>query len=205
MYQTFRNMTVNMARMQDAIGLITTTRETDSTANTAATTPSLSPSAGIHRQSACRVRSRHSDSTKPCALQSRDDPVIQSVIRMSGDVLTSVQDTIGQIVKPPAPRGAFVTVNLAMMHMPAVVDAIGFALEVAEFVEQKNGSAVGVMTAMTGNRAGLLWMGFSESLDQLANDAQALETDPDYLAFFARSENLFVPGTLEQSIWQILP
>jgi hypothetical protein len=82
---------------------------------------------------------------------------------------------------------------------------MGFAIEVADFVEKKTGSVTGVMAAMTGNRAGLAWVGFSESLDQLANDQQALETDPDYLAFFARSENLFVPGTLEQGIWQLLP
>ena len=50
-----------------------------------------------------------------------------------------------------------------------------------------------------------MWIGFAESLDQVAKDSQTLETDPDYLAFFARSENLFVPGTLEDSIWQILP
>ena len=116
-----------------------------------------------------------------------------------------MQDTIGQVVKPSAPRGSFATVSQAMMHMPAVVDAIGFAGEVAEFVEQKTGNGVGVMTAMTGNRAGVLWIGFAESLDQVAKDSQTLETDPDYLAFFARSGDLFVPGTLEDSIWQILP
>ena len=51
----------------------------------------------------------------------------------------------------------------------------------------------------------MLWIAFAESLDQVAKDSQTLETDPDYLAFFARSGDLFVPGTLEDSIWQILP
>lgn len=204
MYQTFRNMTVNMARMQDAIGLITMARDrlnSEHGGNYAVSVAVGGDPSAVSLSSPFETLGQY-ETMRAAAAQ---DPVIQSVVRMSGDVLTSVQDTIGQIVKAPAPRGPFVTVNLAMMHMPAVVDSIAFALEVAEFAEQKNGSAVGVMTAMTGNRAGLLWIGFSESLDQLANDAQALETDPDYLAFFARSENLFVPGTLEQSIWQILP
>lgn len=48
-------------------------------------------------------------------------------------------------------------------------------------------------------------MGFSDSLDQAAQDSQTMESDPDYLAFFKRSESLFVPGTLEQSFWQLAP
>ena len=91
-----------------------------------------------------------------------------------------------------------------MMHMPAVVDATGFAVEIAEFVDQKLGRSVGVLTAMTGNRAGLMRLGDADSLDRVAADSQTLETDPDYLAFFKRSESLFAPGTLEQSIWQLL-
>ncbi len=204
MYQTFRNMTVDMSRMQDALGLITSARDrlnSEHGGNYAVSVAIGGDPSAVTLSSPFETLGQYGEMRAAAA----QDPILQSIIRLGADVLTSAHDTIGQIVKAPAPRGAFVTVNLAMMHMPAVVDAIGFALEVAEFVEQKSGSAIGVMTAMTGNRAGLLWMGFSESLDQLATDQQKLETDPDYLAFFARSENLFVPGSLEQSIWQILP
>jgi hypothetical protein len=204
MYQVFRNMTADMARMQDAIHMITTARDrmnSEHGANYAVSVAVGGDPSAVSLTSPFETLGEY-EAVRAAAAQ---DPVIQSLIRMSGDVLTSVQDTIGQVVKPSAPRGSFATVSQAMMHMPAVVDAIGFAGEVADFVEQKTGNGVGVMTAMTGNRAGLLWIGFAESLDQVAKDSQTLETDPDYLAFFARSENLFVPGTLEDSIWQILP
>ena len=134
-----------------------------------------------------------------------EDAQIQSIVRLSGDLITSIQDTIGQVLKPPSARGAFAQVNVAMMHMPAVVDAIGFALEVAEYADDKLGRDIGVVSALTGNRAGLMWLGYTDSLDQLATETQKLETDPGYLDFFKRSESLFVPGTLEQSIWQVLP
>jgi hypothetical protein len=133
------------------------------------------------------------------------DPIVQGMIRMGGGLITSMQDAITHIVKAPGQRGSFATINTAMMHMPAVMEAVGFAVEVADFVEKKNGNAVGVMTGVTGNRAMLAWVGFTDSLDQIGRDSEALETDPDYLAFFARSEPLFVPGTLEQSFWQMLP
>ena len=40
-----------------------------------------------------------------------------------------------------------------MMHLPAVVDAVGFAIEVADFVDKTNGNATGVITTVTGNWA----------------------------------------------------
>jgi hypothetical protein len=124
---------------------------------------------------------------------------------MSADMIVEINDAITQVLRAPGERGAIATVNTAMMQLPAVTEAIPFALEVSDFVKEKLGNDVGVMTAVTGNRAGLAWMGFSDSLEQAAQDGQTLESDPDYLAFFARSEKLFVPGSLEQSYWQLLP
>jgi hypothetical protein len=204
MYQQFRNMTVDMSRMQDALEMMTAARDrinSEHGGNYAVSIAVGGDPSAVSLSSAFETLGQY-QAIRTAVSQ---DPVIQSIIRMSGGLMTSVQDSIAQIVKAPAPRGSFVSVNTAMMHMPAVVEAMGFAIEVADFVEKKTGNATGVMTAMTGNRAGLAWLGFSESLDQLANDQQALETDPDYLAFFSRSENLFMPGTLEQGIWQMLP
>jgi hypothetical protein len=204
MYQLFRNMTVDMTRLQDALEMMTAARDrlnSEHGGNYAVSIPIGGDPAAVSLSSAFETLGQYGAMRTAVS----QDPVLQSIIRMGGGLVTSMQDTIAQIMKAPAPRGSFVTVNTAMMHMPAVVEAMGFAIEVADFVEKKTGSVTGVMAAMTGNRAGLAWVGFSESLDQLANDQQALETDPDYLAFFARSENLFVPGTLEQGIWQLLP
>jgi hypothetical protein len=133
------------------------------------------------------------------------DAKIQSIMRLAGGLLLNTQDTIAQVVRPPSGRGAYASTNTAMMHMPAVADAVPFAIEVAEFVSAKFGRDVGVLTAMTGNRAGLMWLSYADSLDQFAEEGQQLETDPDYLAFFKRSESLFTPGTLEQSVWQVVP
>ena len=90
-------------------------------------------------------------------------------------------------------------------YLGIAIWVIGFAIEVAEYAEQKTGRTVGVMAAKTGNRSGIMWATFAESLDQIMDDSQALETDPNWLEFFRRSEGLYVPGSLEDSIWQFMP
>lgn len=204
MYHQFRNMTVDTSRMQDALEMLIGARDrinSEHGGNYAVAIAVGGDPAAVTLSSPFETLG---DYEKMRASVSQD-PVVQGMIRMGGGLVTSMQDAITHIVKAPGQRGSFATINTAMMHMPAVTEAVGFAIEVADFVEKKNGNAVGVMTGVTGNRAMLAWVGFTDSLDQIGRDSEALETDPDYLAFFTRSEPLFVPGTLEQSFWQMLP
>lgn len=204
MYMTFRNMRANMGDMQDAIGVATWARDrlnSDHGGNYAVSVNVGGDPTAIALAGAFATMA---DYDKLRAALVGDD-AMQAMIRMSSGMLVEVQDAITQVIRPPGDRGGIVTVNRAMMHMPSVTEAIPFALEVSDYVKAKLGNDLGVMTAVTGNRAGLAWMGYSDSLDQAAQDGQALESDPDYLAFFKKSENLFVPGTLEQSYWQMLP
>jgi hypothetical protein len=203
MYMSFRQLTADPARLQDAVGFLSWVRD--------------------------RINSEHGGSFgvamnvggNPSALslaspwatlgayeKAREgimgDVELQSAIRMAAGIFTGSQDTIAQILKVPGPRKKWANVTTAAMNMATVADTIGFALEVAEFVESKTGNSVGVLTAFTGNRSGLMWIGYGDSLDEVAENSQKLETDPDYLAFFPRSEPLFMPGTLEQNLWQLL-
>ena len=132
------------------------------------------------------------------------DQELGSAMRMGSELLTGSSDMILQVLKPLGDPGAYALVNTASMHMPAVTDAIGFAVEVAEFAEGKTGVSTGVVSAYTGNRSMLSWVGYASDLDEISKNSQALETDADYLEFFKRSEGLFQPGTLEQNIWQML-
>lgn len=133
------------------------------------------------------------------------DAKMQSIVRMGSGLVAGVQDTIGQVLKAPSGRGAYAVVNTAMMFMPAVADAVPFAVEVANFVDTKLDGEVGVLAAVSGNRAGIMWLRYADSLAQAVEQGQVLETDADYLDFFKRSESLYVPGSLEQAFWQILP
>lgn len=204
MYMTFRNMRADMGRMQDAIGVATWARDRLNEQHGGAYAVSVNIGGDPTAISLAGAFESMADYDKVRAAVATDEGM-QAVIRMSSDMLVEVKDAITQVIRPPGEAGGIATVNTAMMHMPAVAEAIPFALEVSDFVKSKLDNDVGVMTAVTGNRAALAWMSFSESLEEASQDSQALETDPDYLAFFKRSEQLFVPGSLEQSLWQLLP
>ncbi len=204
MYMTFRNMRSSLGQMQDAIGVTTWARDRLNSEHGGNYAVSVNVGGDPTAISISGAWATMADYEKSRAAAAADDG-LQAVVRMASDMIVEVTDAITQVIRPPGDRGAIATVNTAMMHMPAVAEAIPFALEVSDYVKGKLGNDVGVMTAVTGNRAGLAWIGFSDSLDQAAQDGQAMESDPDYLAFFKRSEQLFVPGSLEQAYWQLLP
>lgn len=132
------------------------------------------------------------------------DGELQSAIRVGGGLFESAQDMLGQVRKPAGDRDAIAAVNVARMHLPRVADAIPFAMEVATVVENITGNATGVATAVTGDRTQLMWFGFSESLDAFAADQEKLEAEEEYIGLYKRSEDLFEPGSLEQSLWQMI-
>lgn len=204
MYMTFRLMESDLARTPDAVALAARARD------------HMNSQFGTDFRVSVNVGGDPSAISLTCAWEKLGqydkvrqavaaDPVMQSLMRTGGGMLRSVQDTIGQILKAPGERRVYASVSMAQMHMPAVSDAIPFALEVAEFAGQKTNREVGVMAAKTGNRSGIMWVSFADDLDEMMEQSQALETDPDWLQFFKRSEGLYVPGSLEDSIWQMVP
>lgn len=132
------------------------------------------------------------------------DAEIQGAIRMAADLMTSAQDTIGRIQVAPGERSAYASVNTAMISLPNIAEAVGLAIEIAQYVTDSHGTQVGVITAITGPRAGLMWLSPADSLAGLGELGEALAADGTYMEFFKRSEGLFVDGSLEASIWQML-
>lgn len=203
MYMTFRRITAERSRVQDAIGFLSWVAERINSehggsygvAVNVGGDPTALSLASPWATLGAYEKAREAIMT---------DTELQSGIRMATGLVTDAQDTIAQVLKAPGPRKKWAQVNTAAMNMSAVANAIGFALEVAEFVEAKTGTPTGVITSVTGNRSGLMWIAYADSLDEVAENGQKLETDPDYLAFFARSEALFMPSTLEQNLWQLL-
>ena len=204
MYMTFRRMHADIARVPDVVALCITARDhlnAEYGTNYAVSVPVGGDPTAVSLSSPWAALGDYEKVRAGIA----GDAHIQTLMRTGGSMMTSIQDTIGQVLRAPGDRGAYAAVSVAMMHLPAVADAVPFAIEVAEFASSKTGREVGVMAAKTGNRAGIMWMSFADSLDQLMDDSQTLETDPDWLDFFKRSEGLYVPGSLEDSIWQLMP
>ncbi len=132
------------------------------------------------------------------------DEQLQSAIRMGTSLFVDAQDVIGQVLRPAGDPGGIATVSRARMQMENVAEAIPFALEVADVVHGITGNDVGVVTAVTGDRSELMWLGFNDSLAAVGEQNEALEANPDYVGLFKRSAATFVPGSLTQSFWQIV-
>ena len=113
-------------------------------------------------------------------------------------------DMLGQVRKPAGDPGAIAAVNVARMHLSRATEAMPFVSEVPTVVENITGNARGVATAVTGDRTHLMWFGYSDSLDTFAADQEKLEADEEYAGLCKRSEGLFEPGSLEQSLWQTI-
>jgi hypothetical protein len=204
MYMTFRMMHGDLARMPEAIELAVRARDHLNSEHGARFAVSVNVGGDPAALSLSSPWEDLADYERVRAAV-LTDPKLQSIIRMTSGMVSGTQDTIGQVLKAPSGRGAYAVVNTAMMHMPAVADAVPFAIEVAAFVDTKLDGDVGVLAAVSGNRAGIMWLRYADSLAQAVADGQVLESDTEYLDFFKRSESLYVPGSLEQAFWQILP
>ncbi len=132
------------------------------------------------------------------------DPEIRALMRLSTGLFSTERDTIVRVLKRAGPRDNLAVVNSASMYMPRVGEALAFALEVADFIDVSTGKTSGVATSVTGARSRLSWFGYGKSLDEVAANADAIEGSEEYLALYKRSEDLFVPGSLRQHIWQFV-
>lgn len=201
MYLTVRQLTAAAGRMEDAIGFAgyVANRLNSNHGGTAR----VSINIGGDPQ-AIAIAQRWDTLGDYGAMREsmQGDSELKSAIRLASELFTGAADSIGQIIKPAGEPGPFALLNTANMEMPRVADAIPFALEVAEFVEDFTGRGAGVVTSVTGDRSQLMWYGFNDSLEDIATAGQKLEMNEEYIGFFSRSADLFVSGSLMQSIWQ---
>jgi hypothetical protein len=96
--------------------------------------------------------------------------------------------------EPPA-VGSIVNVTTATAIVDRVGDALGWAVEIGQFVESVIGSPVGVFTDVFGTMGGVAWIGVQP--DMAASDAARakLNADGDYLKRISGSKDLFIPGS----------
>lgn len=203
MYLTVRQMQADMGRMQDALSFVGYVVGRLNSEHGAAMRASVNIGGD---PSAIAISGQWETLGGYAAMRQNlaADDELQSAIRVGSALFTGAEDSIAKVLKPAGEEGNLAVVNTARMQLPRVAEAVAFALEVASFVEELNDTTSGVATAVTGDRAQLMWFGLGDDLDQFAADSEKLEGSEEYLNFFKRSEELFEPGSLNQSIWQFI-
>ena len=204
MYMTFRQMTSSLDRMPEAVALTAQVVDLINTKHGSHLAVSINVGGDPTAVAIAGPWANLGDYETFRAALMADDEVSALIASAEPGLATSVQDSIAQVVRPAAGRGSFATVSTAVMNLSALGDATMFAVEIAEHASSVIGAEVGVLSAFTGPRAGIMWLSYSDSLAEVASRNEALAADDGYRAFFPRSAGLFAESSLESAIWQIL-
>lgn len=114
-------------------------------------------------------------------------------------VATPGQDTLREIVygtpTDPPPIGAVGTVTSATALVDRMADAMVWAVEIAQYVENVIGSPVAVLRDVFGTMGRITWIGSVP--DVAAADAAAgkMAADSGYIGKLVGSKDLFIPGS----------
>jgi hypothetical protein len=120
------------------------------------------------------------------------DSAAELITTPGRDLLREV--VYGQPGDPP-PVGSVAVVTTATAIVDRLADAVGWAIEIGQFVESTVGAPIAVLTDVFGTMGGITWIGSQP--DFAAGDAARakLAANADYLKHIAGSKDLFIPGS----------
>lgn len=138
---------------------------------------------------------------------------IGSELQLDAEITAAVQmgshlfapgtiDGLWNIRMPPNEQNTYSTVTSTRIELARISDAMTFAAEVATTVASITGHAVGLVSAVTGDRSRIAWVSYNESLSELEEQTDNLESNDDYMDLFKRAEGVVVPNSLESVIWR---
>jgi len=131
------------------------------------------------------------------------DAEITAAVQMGSHFFApNTVDGLWSMRMPPNEPSTYSTVNSTQIELAHIGDAMTFAAEVATTVASITGNAVGLATAVTGDRSRIVWVGYNDSLAEIEAQSDQLESNDDYMDLFKRAEGLVVPNTLEATIWR---
>jgi hypothetical protein len=87
----------------------------------------------------------------------------------------------------------------------ALPDALGFAVDIAEHVENTTGVAVGVWQALYGRPLGsVAWSVMVDSFAEMATVNQKLTEDATYLEKSSEARGMFIPGSFSDGLTNVV-
>ena len=100
----------------------------------------------------------------------------------------------GQPSEPPA-IGAVATITTATAMVDRMADAVGWGVEIAQYVTEVTDAPVGVLTNVYGQMGEIAWIGVQPDLASGEAVRTKLGADPGYLSRLAATKELFVPAS----------
>ena len=80
--------------------------------------------------------------------------------------------------------------------------ALGFAVDIAQHIENVVGSPIIVLTSMYGAMGGIAWIGVQPDMEAADASRAKLLADSSYLDRLTKTKDLFIPGSghMSQSV-----
>jgi hypothetical protein len=91
--------------------------------------------------------------------------------------------------------GSVAAITTARANVDRMVDAVGWAVEMAQHVERIVDRPVGALTNRAGAMGGIAWLTTAPDIATLEAGAAKLRTDASYLDAMTHTRELFIPGS----------
>ena len=128
-----------------------------------------------------------------------DDGYFDLIEQAEGLFTTPPQDILRELVfgepSDPPPIGAVATITTATALVDRMADAVGWGVEIAQYVTEATAAPVAVLTNVYGQMGELAWIGVQPDLAAAEAARTKLAGDADYLARLAPTKDLFVPAS----------
>jgi hypothetical protein len=128
-----------------------------------------------------------------------DDGYFDLIEQAQDMITTAPHDILRELVfgepSDPPPIGAVATVTTATALVDRMADAVGWGVEIAQYVTAATGTPVAVLTNVFGQMGELAWIGVQPDLAAAEAARTKLAADADYLARLAPTKDLFLPAS----------
>jgi hypothetical protein len=128
-----------------------------------------------------------------------DDGYFDLIEQAQDMITTAPHDILRELVfgepSDPPPIGAVATVTTATALVDRMADAVGWGVEIAQYVTAATETPVAVLTNVFGQMGELAWIGVQPDLAAAEAARTKLAADADYLARLAPTKDLFLPAS----------
>lgn len=134
-----------------------------------------------------------------------DDADYQAKLAKGAEIMVGPpQDSLatplhGDLGEPP-PVGAMAVVTNAVVANGQYAEAIGWGIDMAEYVTSLTGMPVGLMLQEYGAFGQLTWIGIGADAAAVDASAAATNGDAEYIKKLSAAGSLFVPGSGQRSL-----
>ena len=119
------------------------------------------------------------------------DQQMMAAISMSSSFMTSMEDQIGEVLRPPGERKAFGQMHRGRLKSTGVAEGTELILELTNHVSELSGSECGLVRPVTGDQYGVVFVAYADTIQGLKDMTDSWVDDEKYQEIFAKAPEYF--------------